>query len=69
MTRDAITEGNRILNNIKVAREFWEDHQYKNDVPDALISRIDAAIEQYIADMEEKLEYLSAYFEYEDDKK
>lgn len=68
MTRDAITEGNRILKNIKVASEFWKDHQYKNDIPDALISRIDTAIERYIADMEQELEYLSEYFEYEDEK-
>ena len=69
MTRDAITEGNRILNNIKEAREFWKNHQYKNYIPDDLISRIDTAIERYIADMEKELKYLSDYFKYEDDKK
>lgn len=69
MTRDAITEANRIINNIKEASEFWKNHQYKNDIPDDLISRIDTTIEEYIADMENKLEYLSGYFEYDDDKK
>lgn len=68
MTRDAIAEGNRILKNIKVASEFWKDHQYKNDIPDALISRIDTTIEEYITDMESKLKCLSEYFEYEDEK-
>lgn len=69
MTIDAITEGNRILNNIKEANEFWKNHQYKNSIPDGLVSRIDIVIEQYIADMEHKFDYLSDYFKYEDDKK
>lgn len=69
MTRDAITEGNRILNNIKEANEFWENHQQKNDLPDALISRIDITIEQYISDMEDMLDYLRDYFEYKNDEK
>lgn len=69
MTRDAITEGNRILNNIKEANEFWKHHQYKNYIPDALISRIDTTIEEYIADMEQELKYLNDYFKYEDDEK
>lgn len=69
MTRDAVTEANRILDNIKEASKFWELHKYKEHIPDALVSRIDTTIEQYIADMENKLEYLSGYFEYEDYKK
>lgn len=69
MTRDAIKEGNRILNNIKEANEFWENHQYKNDLPGALISRIDITIEQYISDMEDMLDYLRDYFEYKNDEK
>lgn len=69
MTRDAITEGNRILNNIKVARDFWENHVYKHDIPNSLISKIDSTIEEYIADMEQELKYLRDYFKYENDEK
>lgn len=69
MTRDAIIEGNRILNDIKEANEFWKHHQYKNDIPDDLISRIDTTIEKYIVDMEQELKCLSDYFEYEGYKK
>lgn len=69
MTRDAIKEGNRILNNINEANKFWELHKFKEYIPDALVSRIDNTIEQYISDMEDMLEHLRDYFEYKNDEK
>lgn len=67
MTRDAITEGNRLLTEIDQAKRFWDYHKAMYNVPDSLKSRIDSVIEQYINDQEWRLDRLSAYFEYKVD--
>lgn len=68
MTRDAITEGNRLLKTIEQAEHFWDNYGGINlNVPEGLKSMIDTVIDRYIDDQEWRLGCLSGYYEQKED--